>query len=319
MAEFNPEIQTENLAFDESELVKCGACGRLNPPSRPECLYCGGAIESSPAVKLELRALEAWEKGFNLIATGREGIDIDGISAMLHVEREFVSRVAGAADPLPIARVESPNAAETAAERLRALGLRTSVVSDAELNGGGPPLRLAGMEFAVGGIGLRAFVSGDVIRHDVDDLALIVVGSLSRSRVDEHERQTRADSRLTDVSTSFADEPVVDIYFRDSTSGFRIPYSGFDFSMLEQEKSYIGTENLNRLVDKLAALAPQTKIVSDYRSLRGVLGVVWPIEPKRQAHGLRRSGFGRPEFVSVSTTSNLEQFSKYSRLRRFFL
>ena len=101
--------------------------------------------------------------------------------------------------------------------------------------------------------------------------------------------------------------------------GYRVFTSGFDFSCLGDEKGLLASDNLKRLTSKLASLSSNAKLVHEYRSVRQSLGSVWEPEIRRDTKGLQRTGFGKREFGSVMTTSNLEQFTKFSRLQRHLL
>jgi hypothetical protein len=69
---FDPHIQSEDIAYKPAELVTCGGCGRTNPPNRLHCLYCAHQLEIAPEIAasaaLNLRKLEPWERGFNLVS-----------------------------------------------------------------------------------------------------------------------------------------------------------------------------------------------------------------------------------------------------------
>ena len=58
-------------AFAPVEMVACEACLRANAPTRMNCLYCGAALAVADASndlrRPSLRALEAWEQGFNVV------------------------------------------------------------------------------------------------------------------------------------------------------------------------------------------------------------------------------------------------------------
>ena len=64
-------VQTESIAFKPEEMISCAKCERTNPPNRLNCLYCGGELEipeaQSKFLKPNLRKLENWEKGFNVV------------------------------------------------------------------------------------------------------------------------------------------------------------------------------------------------------------------------------------------------------------
>ena len=77
----------------------------------------------------------------------------------------------------------------------------------------------------------------------------------------------------------------------------------------------VAVENMRRLVVALKEYAPQAKLVSDYAKVSHALGGVWEVEARKDPQGLQRAGFGKVEFGSVASTSNLRQFTKYSRLQ----
>lgn len=64
-------VTAENIAFKPEEMIVCAKCARTNPPNRTKCFYCGGELEISDAqsriLKPNLRKLELWEKGFNVV------------------------------------------------------------------------------------------------------------------------------------------------------------------------------------------------------------------------------------------------------------
>src|SRR5687767_15932259 len=52
-------------------MVACESCLRSNPPTRLQCMYCGGSLPFNNAAfdlqKPDLRPLENWEQGYNNI------------------------------------------------------------------------------------------------------------------------------------------------------------------------------------------------------------------------------------------------------------
>ena len=65
--------------FAPGEMVACEACVRANPPTRMNCLYCGAVLPVGEAGqdlrRPTLRALEAWEQGFNVVLVPKVGAD----------------------------------------------------------------------------------------------------------------------------------------------------------------------------------------------------------------------------------------------------
>src|SRR5262245_50476401 len=70
-------VTAEKPGFDAAEMVACGKCSRKNPPTRLQCFYCGAELavsdERAAAIAPNLRQMEAWEKGFNIILKNSAG------------------------------------------------------------------------------------------------------------------------------------------------------------------------------------------------------------------------------------------------------
>ena len=62
-------ISEPEIGFRPDEMLVCDKCGRANPPNRAACLYCGAPIAAADPgqVRLTPRAVENWEKGFNVM------------------------------------------------------------------------------------------------------------------------------------------------------------------------------------------------------------------------------------------------------------
>lgn len=320
---FDPRIQTENLAFDPGEMVGCGRCGRMNAPNRATCIYCAAELEISDgrlaAIKANLRRLELWERGINVVLAGRDALrspDAAKLAGRLSMETDHLTAILDHDAPLPLARVGSETDAVVVQKDLEALGLRCLLISDLDLAPEKLPVRLGRIDLANGQIALRSFNTGEPVITRPGDLALIVPGIIVSSRVDALEKKRRhGKTKLIGETTTSADEPVLDIYTIGDPVGFRVLLAGFDFSCLGQDKTLLAVENLKSLIGWLGQNAPHAKLVDDYASIRHALGAVWEIETRNDPQGLQRSGFGKRDFASVATTSNLNQFTKYSRLQ----
>src|SRR5437899_1553624 len=154
--EFNEEshpgtwqIQSEKIAFDPGEMVVCAACGRVNPPTRLKCFYCAKELEiraeDEGRIKLVLRKLESWEKGFNLIylANGHSSEETLAAAAKLLVrEADELKPIFDAGSPLPLARLETEREATIVGEGLKQLGVECAIVSDKQLGLERLPVRL---------------------------------------------------------------------------------------------------------------------------------------------------------------------------------
>lgn len=315
---FDPRIQTEDIAFKPSEMLECAGCGRQNPPNRLNCLYCGKALAGVDAkdVRPDLHKLEPWERGWNVIFAPSADPDLTAIAELLSMSGDHITHVATAGVALPVARVGDEQAAEIICERMKALGAAAAVVSDAQLELTKPPLRLAGVSFSDGEIGLVDFNTGETRKFAPQELEHIVVGTIEKTMVDTVEKRRRGkETKTLDETAMSSDETVIDLYFTGDPIGSRILPHGFDFSCLGNDKGLMAGENMRQLLLKLTAAAPQAKFVDSYSKVRHLLDPVWETESRKDPQGLRRSGFARQEFGTLQTTSNEGQFARYSRLQ----
>ena len=316
---FDPLIQTENIAFRPDEMQACSDCGRMNPPTRVKCLYCAAALEikteNAGFIKPNLRKLDAWERGFNVILHKFDGHpETAKIASYLSAETDDVRSIIDADSPLPIARVESEVDGNMLITGLSKYALTCSMIGDAKLDLDRLPVRLSNIEFRENEIAVTDFnTRKDIV---ISDLALIVPGILTSIKVDSLEKKRRhGKTKLLDEIATASDESILDLYSRRDPVGFRVHLAGFDFSCLGEDKGMVAVENMRRLVVALKEYAPQAKLVSDYAKVSHALGGVWEVEARKDPQGLQRAGFGKVEFGSVASTSNLRQFTKYSRLQ----
>ena len=318
----NLPTQAENPAFDAAEMIQCERCARSNPPNRLNCLYCGAELAVSDAQTLNiqpnLRRLEAWEKGFNLIAESfGEQTNFAKAARLLKVESRFVQQIADGAKKLPLARVESAREAEILQSNLAAFDLQTTIVSDESLRADKMPRRLRGIEFDGDEIFFILFNQDEIVRIPNEDLLLIVSGAIFERKIEATEKRVKkGENKILDSRETASDESLLDVYTRNDADGFRIWAKGFDFSGLGAEKKMLASENLKKLAEKFLEVAPNARVVADYLSNRELLGDVWEVEQKNESSGWKRESFGKFNLENVTTVSNLTQFTKYSRLQR---
>jgi hypothetical protein len=320
----NLPIQAENPAFKPEEMILCRKCERKNPPTRLDCFYCGAQLEFSEGqsgfIKPNLRKLENWEKGFNLIySPGSENFNdakLSEIAKILKCEKEVLQKMISAQKPLPLARAESEKEAEIVQTRLRELGVETLIVRDESLNVEKSARRLRGLEFYDDKIILILFNQDEILEISNNDLALIVTGAIFERKVEATQKRVKkGESKILQTSETASDEFLIDIYSRGDVTGYRIFAKGFDFSCLEAEKEILAVKNLKKLAQKLVATAPDAKLVDDYLQVRESLGNVWEVEERTDSQGMKREGFGKFNLGNVTTINNLSQFTKYSRLQ----
>ena len=317
-------VQSENIAFSAAEMIACAKCGKTNPPNRTSCLYCATPIELPEELKqqakLNPRPLENWEKGFNIIYIRTAGAaDSAGAARYLSIDPETLARMLAATHPLPIVRIESEADAKIAVEQLSKFGITASVVSDEALKADKPPTRLREIEFRNGSIIVTAFNTGDRTEIVRDDLLLIVTGTVIESKTESVEKRKKKETKLMQEIETTSDENLIDIYSCGDLTGFRIPTNGFDFSCLGAEKGLLASANIDRLRERLLKFSPAAKVIDEYSSNVSILSSVWEIVRQKDFQGLTRTGIGRSGFAKVARTSNLTQFTKYSRLQRHLL
>lgn len=320
---FDSNVQTEDIAYDAEEMIVCGGCSRTNPPNRLKCIYCGTALDIDPeraaSIKQNLRKLELWESGYNVVLGGNgdtHPIDTARVANFLSMEPSAIAAIIEIGSPLPLARVETEKEAAMLQTGLVALGLDSFVVSDRDLAPDKPPVRLSTIRFLFECLTVKDFNTARETQIDAADLALVVPGLITHSRVDSLEvKGRRGKSKPIDETATISDELILDLYSRHDSVGFRVHTAGFDFSCLDDDKALLARQNMRRLLDRLKEHAPKMKAADDYKSLRGPLGHVWEVEIRNDPKGIQNTGFGKRAFATVATTSNLNQFTKYSRLQ----
>ncbi len=315
--------RSEPLAFEAEEMILCKSCGRRSPPNRLACMYCAAKLEiagrDSETIKLDLRKLESWEKGFNVIylanPIGLGNTEIAGITRFLNTEIDAVRSIFDSGKPLPLARVESDEEAVIIEARLRELDVECRTISDEMLNADTVPKRLRGLEFSGDQLSLVDFNSDKAITISREDLALIVVGEVFETRSESMEKRKKGKTNVLEQTETSADEIMIDLYTKDDAAGFRIPMTGFDFSCLGDGKGMLARENIRALVVTLKEFAPNARLDRGYHEAKELLTDIWEIEQRKDSQGLRRQNFGKLEMGHVAFSSNLKQFTKYSRLQ----
>lgn len=322
---FDPTIQSEDIGFKAHEMARCKGCGRSNPPNRLDCMYCGRELEGVPgdaaSIRLTPRRLEAWERGFNVILGPPRSADdgeIRRAAAFLNFENAAFREIIDAGVSLPVARVESEKQAQAIRAALGQMHFNSMIVSDSDLAIDTPQVRLSGMVFTGQNLSVINFNTNAKIEIGWNEIVLLVIGVLTRGRVDALEKKRRhGKTKLVDETATSSDEQILDIYTRDRAIGYRVHQAGFDFSCLDDDKDLLASENMRLLVDKIGRNAPKAAIINSYGNIRRLLDDIWEIESRKDFQGLRRSGFGKVEFGSAVSTSNLSQFNKFSRLQWF--
>lgn len=315
--------QPEPIAFGADEMIVCKGCGRKSPPNRLDCMYCAARLEiagrDSETIKLNLRKLESWEKAFNVIYLADPAVlsdaDLARIARFLDTEIETVRSIFAFGKPLPLARVESDEEAVIIEARLRELDVECRTISDEMLNADTVPRRLRGLEFSGDQLNLVDFNNDKKIAIICDDLTLIVVGEVFETRSESMEKRKKGKTSVVEQTETSVDEILIDLYTKNDSIGFRIPMTGFDFSCLGDDKGMLAGENIRALVIALKEIAQNARLDRDYHDVKNLLNDIWEIEQSKDSLGIRRQNFGKLEMGHVASSSNLRQFTKYSRLQ----
>jgi hypothetical protein len=322
-------VTREKPGFSPDEMAVCEKCSRKNPPTRLNCVYCGEQLKLSGAqadtAAPNLRQMEAWEKGYNIILLRRPGDSppeesIRAVAQLLRWEPQDVKDFLQKESSLPIAKTESPQEAELIKQRLADAGFGSFILPDEEIAAETPARRLRGIELGDETVTFHLFNGGEPERAAWSDLALLVKGSLFEKKVASTEkRKKNEEKQVVESSETSHDEPVLDIYSRENGAGWRILTRGFDFSCLGVDKSLLAVENIKRLAELIGRSAANIRVDDGYLKARPLLGKVWDNEQKLASHNWQRETMGKFHFDNVTAISNNSQFTKYSRLQWLLL
>jgi hypothetical protein len=323
-----PIEPSEPQGFAPDQMIRCDECLRANPPTRVACLYCAAALPmtevSARLRKPALRPPDKHQTAYNSIVlpTNFELADDDIAHAaeLLKLSVENMRRILVERVPLPVACTASREEAELVFARLRDIGLQTVTVSDDEL--GASELSVKRVKSMIIGdqiLTLQQAGTRDQTELRWDDVVLVVTGRLFVRRVEIHERKTRrAENEITQTSEFSSDEAVIDFYTSEHSQTWRVSANGFDFSCLGTKKTLIANENISRLQQMIAANARRAVADSSYKRLRHTLELIWGSQQETQSSGWRRERPGKLSVGVATINSNEIQFTRYSRMRRYF-
>ncbi len=315
----NLPLRGEEIGFSPDQMIACKACDKLNGPNRAACLYCGARIEGSSIERLDVRELEGWEKGINVIAGGLADSNVrtaaDKLAAFMSADPEAINTILGADARVPVARVEFADQAAAISKMLSEFGWDCITIPDEDLLFSGTPVRLHAIDFNGDHLLLTPFGGSDPTLLPREDLSLIVSCTLFKERREAIERKKRRSTTTVSETQLSTDEPILDLYRRQDPVGWRIPVSGFDFSSLGADKSLLALENMSKLLSRLCSFSPDARMVDDYVSVRSLLEYCWPSEHRRDRSGPKSYGFPRKNSSSVFSSDNVLQVTKYSRLQ----
>ncbi|HEX8457877.1 MAG TPA: hypothetical protein VF656_11315 [Pyrinomonadaceae bacterium] len=317
-------------AFKPAEMVACVVCLRANPPTRMDCLYCGAALPASVAGEDQrrpaLRPLEVWEQGFNVVLVARATVELDIIQMreavpLLRIELEQLRALVQAHPPLPLARTKTREEAALVDGKLRGLGWPVEIVADAELRvETDAQKRIRKLELGRDAVNGWSSAEGEGASVPWERVTLLVTGRIARKRVEVEERRGRrgAESEMVEAREFHDDESVVDLYFADRMTGWRIMAENFDYSCLGAAKSLTAAENFKRLSETFKERARAARSEHSYASVRHFLKYAWPLAEQTEAGNLKRIRPGRYNAEAITSTTNETQFTRYTRLLQYF-
>jgi hypothetical protein len=316
-------------SFALAEMINCEICHRRNPPTRANCLYCAAILPATDNARLP-------EPGRASVTPAKPTLDVDSgfyvvlaahqtgaikesslveIAALVNLNPAELKNAVALGGPAPLLRADMIEQATRLADKLQEMGIRADIIRGESLKLALSTRKIRALEFSEADLTATLLTGGEV-SFAWSDLILIVIGHLLINRKERKERQRRGRSKPVDSRELFSDEPLIDLYTRSSDPGWRISPSSFDFSCLGSEKALTAFENLVTLIKLLNMRAPHIEVDDAYRRLRPVLANVWPLGSQTKKGERRRSGVGKVDVDTITTTDNEVQFQSYSRLRQ---
>ena len=319
-------------AFAPVEMVACEACLRANAPTRMNCLYCGAALTVADASndlrRPSLRALEAWEQGFNIVLLPQptNSLSVDNLSEaarLLKLETGQLREMTQAEIPVPLARVASREEATLVESKLRALGFQVEIVADELLAvETQAPKRIRKLEINSDALTGWTNAEGAAERIEWAGIALLLTGRIARKRIEVEERRGgrggAQGGEVVETREYHTDESALDLYFAGSIVNWRIMAENFDYSCLGADKSLTAAENFTRLCETLRERATGAAYDDSYRGARAFLKFAWPLAEQTGAGNLRRIRPGHYNSEAVTSVTNEMQFTRYGRLLQIF-
>lgn len=323
------QLAPTNFAREKTvtaSLIECAVCRRPNALSRFQCLYCGAPLETvgetGGFAPPDLRVLEAWEIGWNVILTAAENRRTDRqtlekISSYFGFETAESEKLLNSAHALPAARAESAETAHAVKDFLSANNVMAQIVCDADLAMKTEQNRVRAIEFAADYLEFRLTNTNQLVRFSPSDIRLFVRGTLYERQIEnlgQRAGKTSGKAQIKDLHEISRDENVLDIYVKNQLVGYRISSSSFDFSCLGQGKTLLAADNFKILLDKLRVACANAGFEDSYNQLRQTINLVWQPDERRESTGWQRAGIGKIRFENRSTVSNANQFLRYSRM-----
>ncbi len=320
-AEAGREVKLKSFAVDE--LVTCEVCLRANAPTRAACMYCGAPLTSKATIgSIETEA----EPRTDTVSTvcyvvvplkALSEVDenlLDHLAKTIEVKTSDLKTALISNSPLLIASTKDK--ANKTVNDLGQIGIDSLLVTDADLKLSARSRTIRALELTDEGLTGLPVSSAARLPACWDELMLVVVGRLQTHRSEIEERRRRGGPKPIDRREVADDESVLDLYVRSSEAGWRISASNFDFSCLGDRKTLTAFDNFKALINLLRERAA-LEIDESYLRMRPLLADVWPLQKQTRKGAWRRTGAGKYDMSTVTTTDNETQFNNYSRLLWF--
>jgi hypothetical protein len=238
-------------------------------------------------------------------------------ASLLRLKAPELNRILGLGQPVPLGRVATSEEAALIGDKLRSLGIDSVTVSSADLHLEVAAKKVRGLELSDDSATAIPTSGSDRVTARWDEVTLLVVGRLFLNRQETEERKRRGRKQLVDSRQLSRDESVFDLHTKADEVSWRINANNFDYSCLGSARAITTFENFAALINLLRERATNAEIDDSYNQARPALATVWPVEEQTRKGEWRRSGAGKFNVATVTTTDNEPQFNRYSRLRRY--
>lgn len=316
-------LRAENEGYKPEEMIACKKCQRSNPPTRLDCMYCGTELEfdetQSQSIKPVLRKAEAHQNGLNLIYLANlktwDENQLTEVAKMTRLSTSNLQNLVESGKVLPIARSETEKETQIVSQRLKELGIETLILRDEKFELDNISKRLRKIDFDENKLILTLFNNDELVEIQKEDLDLIVIGAVFERKLESTEKyKKKGDNKVLETTEISSDDVLIDIFANNDLVSYRISPKGFDFSGLGEEKEILATQNVKVLIKKLKDFASNEKFDEDYLKVRDSLTQIWETVESTDLKGMKRKSFGSFNKETVVKMSNLNQFTKYSRL-----
>lgn len=285
-------------------MAACPRCQRPLALARPQCLYCGAAldadlvpapvpaaVEGGPAPPNEERALVVMDAAGADTAVVAQALGLSRLEAAQRIHRGWL-----------LHRITSPAEAAVETSRLRGLGLKAQTLAEVEIRPALQPRVAEGGRRTGDGVELR--IEGAIGLVRPADVLVIVSGAIHR------ERQSVITPRRGHLTRSLLPGHRFHVHQRGDASPTEIDPEAFAFD----EPRHPPTSSWLSLQEWLAALAAPGPLDEGFRFLPPALGVAEPPGRGDLARALVESP-SRRDRGGPATLDNLAQFRFYSGWR----